>query len=115
MIARFRKLCPRCHSCRYRTRRRAKKSPTNVTRSLLPCPRAIRLKSRCWLPRFPPLLAVLELVVSEPRRPDLERLYHRYLETENTAAFVQAVSQSYLVSTLERLAAGGGEATRRAR
>jgi len=57
---------------------------------------------------------VLELVVSEPRRPDLERLYHRYLETENTAAFVQAVSQSYLVSTLERLARGGRHVTRRA-
>jgi tetratricopeptide (TPR) repeat protein len=52
--------------------------------------------------------------VSEPRRPDLERLYHRYLETENTAAFIQSVSQGYLLSTLERLASGGRHVTRRA-
>jgi len=52
--------------------------------------------------------------VSDPRRPDLERLYHRYLETENTAAFIQSVSQSYLLSTLERLARGGRHVTRRA-
>jgi tetratricopeptide (TPR) repeat protein len=52
--------------------------------------------------------------VSDPRRPDLERLYHRYLETENTAAFIQGVSQAYLLSTLERLARGGRHVTRRA-
>jgi tetratricopeptide (TPR) repeat protein len=52
--------------------------------------------------------------VSDPRRPDLERLYHRYLETERTAEFIQAVSRRYLVSTLERLAWGGRHATRRA-
>jgi tetratricopeptide (TPR) repeat protein len=52
--------------------------------------------------------------VSDPRRPDLERLYHRYLETENTAAFIQGVSQRYLLSTLERLARGGRHVTRRA-
>jgi tetratricopeptide (TPR) repeat protein len=56
----------------------------------------------------------LEPAVSEPRRPDLERLYHRYLETEQTAGFIQAVSQTYLLSTLERLARGGRHVTRRA-
>jgi tetratricopeptide (TPR) repeat protein len=52
--------------------------------------------------------------VSESRRPELERLYHRYLETESTAAFVLAVSERYLVSTLQRLACGGRHVTRRA-
>lgn len=52
--------------------------------------------------------------MSDPRRPDLERLYHRYLETENTAGFIQAVSRTYLLSTLERLAWGGRHVTRRA-
>lgn len=52
--------------------------------------------------------------MSDPRRPDLERLYHRYLETENTAAYIQGVSQAYLLSTLERLARGGRHVTRRA-
>lgn len=48
------------------------------------------------------------------RRPALEGLYHRYLETESTAAFVHAVSQHYLLSTLERLAIGGNHVSRRA-
>ncbi|HEX5102927.1 MAG TPA: hypothetical protein VFV87_03905 [Pirellulaceae bacterium] len=52
--------------------------------------------------------------MSDPRRPTLERLYHRYLETENTAGFIDAVSQRYLISTLERLALGGRHVTRRA-
>jgi tetratricopeptide (TPR) repeat protein len=52
--------------------------------------------------------------VNVPRRTALERLYHRYLETENTAAFIKAVSERYLLSTLERLAAGGGHVLRRA-
>jgi tetratricopeptide (TPR) repeat protein len=52
--------------------------------------------------------------VNQPRRANLERLYHRYLETENTAAFVRAVSQQYLLSTLERLATGGNHVSRRA-
>ena len=52
--------------------------------------------------------------MSDPRRPDLERLYHRYLETENTAGFIQAVSRTYLLSTLERLAWGGRHVSRRA-
>ena len=49
-----------------------------------------------------------------PRRPTLERLYTRYLETEETAAFVGAVAQHYLLSTLERLATGGNHTSRRA-
>lgn len=52
--------------------------------------------------------------MNDPRRTALERLYHRYLETENTAAFVKAVSERYLLSTLERLATGGGHVLRRA-
>jgi tetratricopeptide (TPR) repeat protein len=52
--------------------------------------------------------------VSDRRRTSLERLYHRYLETENTAAFVSGVSQRYLLSTLARLAAGGSRVQRRA-
>ena len=52
--------------------------------------------------------------MKEPRRPTLQRLYLRYLETEDTAAFVSAVSQHYLPSTLERLAAGGDHTSRRA-
>lgn len=52
--------------------------------------------------------------MSKPRRTSLERLYHRYLETENTAAFITGVSERYLLSTLERLAWGGGHVLRRA-
>jgi tetratricopeptide (TPR) repeat protein len=52
--------------------------------------------------------------VNEPPRPILERLYHRYLETEDTAAFVQGAAESYLLNTLERLAIGGGHVSRRA-
>ena len=40
--------------------------------------------------------------MNDSRRTALERLYHRYLETENTAAFVKAVSDKYLLGTLER-------------
>jgi tetratricopeptide (TPR) repeat protein len=56
----------------------------------------------------------LEPTVSDSRRPDLERLYHRYLETENTAWFIRTVADRYLLSTLERLAAGGRHVSRRA-
>src|SRR5690349_14851651 len=52
--------------------------------------------------------------VNDPRRTILERAYRRYLESENTAAFVKAVSERYLVSTLERLAGGGEPVLRRA-
>lgn len=52
--------------------------------------------------------------MNDSRRTALERLYHRYLETENTAAFVKAVSEKYLLGTLERLATGGQPVLRRA-
>jgi len=52
--------------------------------------------------------------VNRPRRTALERLYHRYLQSENTAAFVKGVSERYLLSTLGRLASGGGHVLRRA-
>src|SRR5687767_13976495 len=55
------------------------------------------------------------LVSSSGRRPPLiDRLYHQYLEDEDTAAFVYDVSRRYEVSTLERLAIGGQRVTRRA-
>ena len=49
-----------------------------------------------------------------PKRPLLESLYHRYLEDENSAAFVASVSRHYLPSTLQRLAAAGNHVSRRA-
>ena len=75
-------------------------------RQLLPPAAVIRLETRC--DPAPSSLASKLLRVNGPRQPMLERLYHRYLETEDTAAFVQAVAEQYLLSTLERLAAGGG-------
>jgi tetratricopeptide (TPR) repeat protein len=47
-------------------------------------------------------------------QPLLQRLYHRYLEDEQSAAFIAAVSRHYLTSTLERLAWGGDHVSRRA-
>jgi tetratricopeptide (TPR) repeat protein len=52
--------------------------------------------------------------VSDSCRPDLERLYHRYLETEDTATFVADVAERYTFSTLARLASGGSHVSRRA-
>lgn len=52
--------------------------------------------------------------MKSPPRPLLAQLYHRYLENENTAAFVAVVWRHYLPSTLERLAAGGDHVARRA-
>jgi tetratricopeptide (TPR) repeat protein len=52
--------------------------------------------------------------VNQHQRPALVRLYHEYLESEDTAAFVQAVGERYLLSTLERLAIGGNHVVRRA-
>ena len=52
--------------------------------------------------------------VNDSKRPILVTLYHRYLETEDTADFVRAVSKHYLLSTLSRLAAGADHVSRRA-
>jgi tetratricopeptide (TPR) repeat protein len=52
--------------------------------------------------------------VNQHHRPALERLYHQYLESEDTAAFVQGVAERYLLSTLARLANGGNHVSRRA-
>lgn len=49
-----------------------------------------------------------------PRRTALEKIYLRYLDTENTAAFVKSVAERYTLGTLERLAFGGGHVLRRA-
>ena len=46
--------------------------------------------------------------------PLLARLYHRYLEDENSATFVRGVSRHYLPSTLVRLADRGDYVARRA-
>lgn len=48
------------------------------------------------------------------RTPLLDRLYHGYLEDEDSAAFIHGVAQHYTICTLERLASGGGRVTRRA-
>lgn len=50
----------------------------------------------------------------ETLRPALEALYHRFLETENSAAYVRAVSQRYTLATLCRLADYGQCISRRA-
>lgn len=47
-------------------------------------------------------------------RPVLNAIYARYLSDENTAAFIRAVSQRYLISTLERLVEYGSTTSRRA-
>lgn len=52
--------------------------------------------------------------MTQHQRPALVRLYHEYLESEDTAAFVQSVGERYLLSTLERLAIGGNHVVRRA-
>jgi len=52
--------------------------------------------------------------VSDKRRhPLLDRLYLRYLDDENSAGFITAVSSHYALSTLERLATCGQYLARR--
>jgi len=46
--------------------------------------------------------------------PILTEMYARYLDDENSAAFIAAVSQRYSIGTLERLAEYGRIASRRA-
>ena len=46
--------------------------------------------------------------------PLLDRLYHQYLEDEDSAAFIHGVAQRYTTCTLERLATSGERVTRRA-
>jgi tetratricopeptide (TPR) repeat protein len=46
--------------------------------------------------------------------PILTEMYARYLDDENSASFIAAVSQRYMIGTLERLAEYGGVAARRA-
>ena len=48
------------------------------------------------------------------RGPVLNRLYHAYLQTEDSASFILAVSQRYTMGTLHRLAQSGGRIERRA-
>lgn len=51
---------------------------------------------------------------SSLRYPRLDRFYQRFLNEENSADFIQAVSTKYNLASLERLAVGGGRMTRRA-
>ena len=48
------------------------------------------------------------------RGPVLNRLYHEYLQTEDSASFILAVSRRYTIGTLHRLAQKGGRVERRA-
>jgi tetratricopeptide (TPR) repeat protein len=69
-----------------------------------------RLRQAAWS-----LLAGVASVKSgSVSKPLLNELYARYLDDENTAAFIGAVSQRYLIGTLERLASAGSVVTRRA-
>jgi Flp pilus assembly protein TadD len=52
-------------------------------------------------------------VKTKSRHPLIDRLYLRYLDDEDSAGFITAVSRSYAVETLERLAASGQRLTRR--
>ena len=51
---------------------------------------------------------------SSLRYPQLDRFYQRFLNEENSADFIQAVSTKYNLAALERLAICGGRMTRRA-
>lgn len=48
------------------------------------------------------------------RMPRLDRIYQQYLADEKSAKFIKAVSQSYTIATLERLACFGSRVSRRA-
>ena len=54
--------------------------------------------------------------MSDPdlRYPLLDTYYQQYLNDENTAAFIQSVTRSYTVRTLERLVEAGRRISRRA-
>ena len=51
---------------------------------------------------------------SSLRYPQLDRFYQRFLTEENSADFILAVSTKYNLASLERLATGGGNISRRA-
>jgi len=51
---------------------------------------------------------------SEPRIPCLHDLYQRYLNDEDAAAFIKAVSERYTIATLSRLTEQGSYLSRRA-
>lgn len=48
------------------------------------------------------------------RYPLLDKIYQQYLQDENSAKFIQAVSRSYNIGSLHRLAEYGGFISRRA-
>jgi tetratricopeptide (TPR) repeat protein len=47
------------------------------------------------------------------RSPILNKLYHEYLQSENSASFILSVSRRYTIGTLHRLAETGGRVERR--
>ena len=49
-----------------------------------------------------------------PRHPSLDTLYQRYLNHEDSAAFIAVVARGYTIGTLERLAEFGQRTSRRA-
>ncbi|MEX0819198.1 MAG: tetratricopeptide repeat protein [Pirellulaceae bacterium] len=51
---------------------------------------------------------------STPRQPNLDTLYQRYLNHEDSANFITAVAANYTIGTLERLAEYGQRTSRRA-
>ena len=53
-------------------------------------------------------------MTTKPRRPQLTRLYRDYLSSEDSAAFIKAISERYTIATLERLAEHGARGVRRA-
>jgi len=53
-------------------------------------------------------------VKKKVRRPILHRFYRRFLDEEDSAAFIKAVSQNYTTASLERLAEDGSRTSRRA-
>jgi tetratricopeptide (TPR) repeat protein len=48
------------------------------------------------------------------KSPKLDRLYHQYLNSEDSASFIQAVTRHYTNGSLERLAVYGQRVSRRA-
>jgi tetratricopeptide (TPR) repeat protein len=111
-IARSLKLCWQFHFCQQPPVGRAKKFWLIRCGTIVVVPGGNYTQDAPRKGCFEPLPGVEKRV--NKRRTSLERLYHRYLENENTAAFVKGVSERYLMSTLARLASGGRPVLRRA-
>lgn len=64
--------------------------------------------------QFPRLLRKPTDVDENERSPLIHLDYHRYLNSEDSAAFIKSISQRYTVATLQRLASSGSQISRRA-